>query len=72
MSTKIVVNGRDHTVTTGVVSYSLVAEMGGGEPTKRDYTIKYRRGPNNKHGTMVRGDILECIDGMVFESTESA
>ena len=68
----IIVNGRDHRVASGVVSYSLVAEMAGGEPTKRDYTITYKRGPKNAHGTMKRGDIMEVIGGMVFNSVEAS
>lgn len=64
---KIIVNGKDHETVTNAVSYSLVVEMAEGSPTERDYTVTYRRGPDNKSGSLQRGNIMDVCDGTRFE-----
>lgn len=68
-SAYITVNGREQKIVTGVVSYSLIVELAAGEPTERDYSVTFRRGPpDRREGTLSRGDVIDVVDGMVFNA----
>lgn len=72
--TTIIVNGRQHTVTTKELSFSDVVALAydNNPPTGSNwlFTVTYRRGEGNKpEGSMVEGDSVRVHEGMIFNVT---
>jgi hypothetical protein len=70
---KIIVNGREKTVTEKELSFDdIVALAFDNPPTGPNivFTITYRRGHGNKpEGSLVEGETVKIKDGMIFNVT---
>ncbi|RBP39631.1 multiubiquitin [Roseimicrobium gellanilyticum] len=64
----IVINGRERVVTSRLISYEEVVQLGIGSPDPNTaYTVTYSKGPDHKpKGTMVAGDVVKVKCGMNF------
>ena len=68
---KIIVNGREKTVTEKKLSYAQIVRLAF-NPADADtiYTVTYKKGPpSNPQGSMVEGDIVNLECGMIFNVT---
>lgn len=68
----IVVNGREHEVSTKEISYEEVLDLAPdvtGDATDRSsFTVTFRRGQGNKpSGTLAEGGTVKVKEGMIFD-----
>ena len=71
IETKIVVNGREKTVTGKTISFAQVVHLAFGTVDPQTiYTMTYAEGPaSNREGSMVVGDSVNLQSGMIFNVT---
>jgi hypothetical protein len=71
LDTKIIVNGRERTVTGKTINFERVVVLAFGSIDPQTiYTMAYAEGPaSNREGKMVVGDVVEIKEGMVFNVT---
>jgi len=69
---KIIVNGREKTVSKADLSYEEVVRLAYIQVNPNGvYTVVYRNGVNCVQGSMVKGDIVKIKNGMMFNVTET-
>jgi Multiubiquitin len=68
---KIIVNGREKTVTEKKLTYAQVVRLGFDPVDPQTiYTVTYKKGPPaNPQGSMVEGDTVKIECGMIFNVT---
>jgi len=69
---KIIVNGREKTVTTKELTFDEVVALAFDNPPTGEnvlFTITYRKGEGNKEGSLVAGETVKIKDGMIFNVT---
>ena len=71
LETKIIVNGRERTVTGHSIGFDQVVVLAFGSiDPQMIYTMAYAEGPaSNREGKMVLGDVVNIKGGMVFNVT---
>lgn len=71
LDTKIIVNGRERTVSGHTISFEQVVVLAFGSiDAQMIYTMAYAEGPaSNREGKMVLGDVVNIKGGMVFNVT---
>lgn len=70
----IVVNGREHKVEKGAISFEEVVALAFPNDTGGQivYTVTYRRGhPDKPEGTLAPGQSVKIKDGMIFNVTRT-
>lgn len=71
----IVVNTKEHEVSSKEISYEEVVELAYGpddEGPNVIYTVTYRRGTGNKpEGSLAPGESTKVKDGMIFDVTRT-
>ncbi len=69
----IIVNGRKKEVATKEVSYANIINLAydNNPPTGPNIviTVTFKRGENDKQGTLLPGDFTKIKDGMIFNVT---
>lgn len=68
---KIIVNGREKTVTGKTISYDEVVRLAFNQiDPNMLYTVTFKKGPpSNPEGKMVEGDVVKIECGMIFNVT---
>ena len=68
---KIIVNGREKTVTEKKLTYAQIVRLAfDSVDSETIYTVTYKKGPpSNPQGSMVEGDIVNLENGMIFNVT---
>jgi hypothetical protein len=70
----IVVNGREHRVEKGVMTFEEIVALAYPNDTGNQivYTVTYRRGHSDNHeGTLAPGQSVRIKDGMIFNVTRT-
>jgi Multiubiquitin len=65
----IIVNGRQKHVTGKEISFIQVVQLAFENAKINEniaYTVTYKKGENNREGSMVNGEIVKLHDGMIF------
>lgn len=68
-TTEIIVNGRPRRVEGTELSFEQVTEIafpGGGGPNIF-FTVTYRKGDPKKEGSLLPGQIIAIVNGMIFD-----
>jgi hypothetical protein len=72
-STEIIVNGRPRRVDGSSLSFEQVTELafpGGGGPNIV-FTVTFRKGDPRKEGSLLPGQSVPIVNGMVFDVTRT-
>lgn len=72
---KVIVNGEEKLLSVGKRSYSDIATLAGFDMVlhpDRVLTVVYDRGTNGASGTMVKGDAINIISGMIFNVADTS
>jgi len=72
-STEIIVNGRPRRVDGSSLSFEEVTELafpGGGGPNIV-FTVTFRKGDPRKEGSLLPGQSVPIVNGMVFDVTRT-
>jgi len=71
--TEIIVNGQPRKVTQSKLSFEEICEIafpGGGGPNIF-FTVSYRKGSPKHEGTLVAGESVDIVPGMIFDVTRT-
>jgi hypothetical protein len=72
-TTEIIVNGRPRSVAGSSLTFEQVIEIafpGGGGPNIV-FTVTYRKGDPKKEGSLVPGQSVPIVNGMIFDVTRT-
>ena len=70
----IIVNARKKVVPKDDITFAEIVNLAFGNPLTGQNivtTVTYRRGEDNKSGTLIEGQTVKAKDGMIFDVTQT-